>query len=110
MASGERATAALLARAPDLDGVFAASDLMAAGAMRALRSAGRTVPGDVGVVGFDDHPTLAPAMSPPLTSVHQDPREQIRQMVKRLMALLTGDPVRPDTTVLPVTLVVRDSA
>ncbi len=110
MASGERATAALLARAPDLDGVFAASDPMAAGAMRALRSAGRTVPGDVGVVGFDDHPTLAPAMSPPLTSVHQDPREQIRQMVKRLMALLTGDPVRPDTTVLPVTLVVRDSA
>ncbi len=110
MASGEAATAALLSRVPDLDGVFAASDPMAAGAMRALRAAGRTVPGDVGVVGFDDHPTLAPAMSPPLTSVHQDPREQIRQMVKRLMALLAGDPVRPDTIVLPVTLAVRDSA
>jgi DNA-binding LacI/PurR family transcriptional regulator len=110
MASGEQAMTALLARAPDLDGVFAASDPMAAGAMRALRSAGRTVPGDVGVVGFDDHPTLAPAMSPPLTSVHQDPREQIRQMVKRLMALLAGDPVSPETTVLPVTLAVRDSA
>jgi DNA-binding LacI/PurR family transcriptional regulator len=110
MASGEAATTALLRRVPDLDGVFAASDPMAAGAMRALRAAGRTVPGDVGVVGFDDHPTLAPAMSPPLTSVHQDPREQIRQMIKRLTALLAGDPVRPDTTVLPVTLAVRGSA
>jgi DNA-binding LacI/PurR family transcriptional regulator len=110
MASGEQATAALLARAPDLDGVFAASDPMAAGAMRALRAAGRTVPDDVGVVGFDDHPTLAPAMSPPLTSVHQDPREQIRQMVRRLNALLAGDPVSPETTILPVTLAVRGSA
>ncbi|WP_414638662.1 LacI family DNA-binding transcriptional regulator [Actinophytocola sp.] len=110
MASGERAITALLERAPDLDGVFAASDLMAAGALQALRRAGRTVPDDVGVVGFDDNPSVAPAMSPPLTSVHQDPREQIHQMVKRLMALLAGEPVRPDTIMLPVTLAVRDSA
>lgn len=110
MPSGEAATAALLARAPDLDGVFAASDPMAAGAMRALRAAGRTVPGDVGVIGFDDHPTLAPAMNPPLTSVHQDPREQVRQMVRRMMALLAGEAVRPETVVLPVTLAIRDSA
>jgi len=109
LASGERATAALLARCPDLDGVFAASDLMAAGAMRALRAAGRIVPDDVGVIGFDDNPALAPAMNPPLTSVHQDPREQIRQMVRRLMALLAGEPIRPETTVLPVTLAIRDS-
>lgn len=110
LTSGEKATTALLERAPDLDGVFAASDLMAAGAMRALRDAGRRIPDDVGVVGFDDHPTLAPAMNPPLTSVHQDPREQIRQMVARLMSLLAGDSVRPGTTVLPVSLAVRDSA
>jgi DNA-binding LacI/PurR family transcriptional regulator len=110
MASGQQGTAALLERVPDLDGVFAASDLMAAGAMQALRRAGRTVPDDVGVVGFDDNPTVAPAMSPPLTTVHQDPREQIRQMVKRLMALLADEPVRPETIVLPVTLAVRDSS
>jgi DNA-binding LacI/PurR family transcriptional regulator len=110
MPSGERAMAALLERAPDLDGVFAASDAMAAGAMRAIRAAGRRVPDDVGVIGFDDQPTLAPAMNPPLTSVHQDPREQIRHMVRTLMCLLAGDSVRPDTTVLPVTLTVRDSA
>ena len=110
MASGEAATAKLLARSPDLDAVFAASDLMAAGALQALRAAGRRVPEDVAVIGFDNHPTLAPAMNPPLTSVHQDPREQIHEMVTVLMGLLAGDPVRPRTHVLPVTLVVRDSA
>jgi DNA-binding LacI/PurR family transcriptional regulator len=110
MASGDRATAALLDRVPDLDAVFAASDMMAAGAMRALRAAGRVIPDDVAVVGFDDNPNLAPAMNPPLTSVHQDPREQIRHMVRRLMSLLAGDKVAPNTTVLPVTLTVRDSA
>lgn len=110
MASGDRATTALLDRVPDLDAVFAASDMMAAGAMRALRAAGRTIPDDVAVVGFDDQPNLAPAMDPPLTSVHQDPREQIRHMVARLMSLLGGEKIRPDTTVLPVTLTVRDSA
>ncbi len=110
MASGETATSALLARVPDLDAVFAASDMMAAGAMQALRAAGRTVPDDVAVVGFDDNPTLAPAMNPPLTSVHQDPREQIRRMVGRLMTLLAGDEVRPDTVMLPVSLTVRGSA
>lgn len=109
MASGEQATARLLARCPDLDAVFAASDLMAAGAMKALRLAGRRVPEDVAVVGFDDHPTLAPAMDPPLTSIHQDPRQQIRQMVQKLMALLAGEHVRPETTVLPVTLAIRES-
>lgn len=110
MPSGERAMTALLERAPDLDGVFAASDPMAAGAMRAIRAAGRRIPDDIGIIGFDDQPTLAPAMNPPLTSVHQDPREQIRHMVRTLMALLAGEQVRPDTTVLPVTLEVRDSA
>lgn len=110
MGSGEAATARLLSRAPDLDAVFAASDLMAAGALQALRAAGRRVPDDVAVIGFDNHPTLAPAMNPPLTSVHQDPREQIREMVTVLRGLLAGEPVRPRTHVLPVTLVVRESA
>ena len=53
-ASGEHAMTRLLERRPDLDAVFAASDLMAAGALRALRDRGRAVPGDVAVVGFED--------------------------------------------------------
>jgi DNA-binding LacI/PurR family transcriptional regulator len=109
MPSGERAMTILLERVPDLDGVFAASDAMAAGAMRAIRASGRRIPDDVGVIGFDDQP-LAPAMNPPLTSVHQDPREQIRHMVRTLMTLLSGDQLRPTTKILPVTLAIRDSA
>ena len=110
MTSGETAMAKLLARCPDVDAVFTASDMMAAGAMKALRAAGRRVPDDVAVIGFDDNPTLAPAMEPPLTSIHQDPREQVRQMVRKLIALLNGEDVRPETTILPVTLMVRASA
>ena len=53
-AGGEAAMERLLAQAPDLDAVFVASDLMAAGALTALRAAGRRVPEDVAVGGFDD--------------------------------------------------------
>jgi DNA-binding LacI/PurR family transcriptional regulator len=108
--SGERAMRRLLEREPELDGVFAASDPMAAGAMRALQATGRRIPHDVAVVGFDDHPALAPALTPPLTSIHQDPREQVRQMVRVLMALLAGDPVRTGARILPVSITYRGSA
>ena len=108
MDSGERAMTCLMERAPDLDAVFAASDPMAAGAMRALGISGRRIPEDVAVVGFDDHPSLAPAMN--RTSIHQDPREQIRQMVRTLMLLLAGDPVRPGTKILPVSITHRGSS
>lgn len=108
MESGEKATRSLLEREPGLDAVFAASDPMAAGAIRALTVGGRHIPDDVAVVGFDNHPSLAPAMN--LTSIHQDPREQIRQMVRTLMALLAGDPVHPGTKILPVSITHRGSA
>ncbi|MFD2421435.1 LacI family DNA-binding transcriptional regulator [Amycolatopsis pigmentata] len=107
---GRAAMDRLLARAPDLDAVFVASDLMAAGALRALHRAGRAVPADVAVVGFDDHPTLAGAMTPPLTTVRQDPVEQVRHMVVKLMALLAGRKIRTGREVLPVSLKVRESA
>jgi len=106
---GERAMARLLERAPDLDAVFAASDPMAAGALRALRAAKRRVPRDVAVIGFDDNPTLAPAMNPPLSSVHQDPAEQVHEMVTLLMRLAAGENVRPGRRTLPVSLALRES-
>jgi DNA-binding LacI/PurR family transcriptional regulator len=49
-------------------------------------------------------------MNPPLTSVHQDPREQIQAMVRTLMSLLTGEQVRPGTKILPVSIAHRGSA
>ncbi|GDY31963.1 LacI family DNA-binding transcriptional regulator [Gandjariella thermophila] len=107
---GRRAMAELLDRVPDLDAVFVASDLMAAGALQALRDAGRRVPEDVAVVGFDDHPMIAPHTDPPLTTVRQDAVSQVRRMVQRLHRLLCGEDPRPKREVLPVELVRRASA
>ncbi|MGW7051088.1 LacI family DNA-binding transcriptional regulator [Streptomyces sp. NPDC054887] len=81
---GRLATAELLDRHPDLDAVFAASDTMAAGALHTLRAAGRRVPEDVAVVGFDDSP-LAQHTDPQLTTVRQPVEEMGRAMVRLLL-------------------------
>lgn len=118
--SGELATERLLARSPEVDGIFAASDLMALGALRALRRAGRRVPDDVAVVGFDDIP-LAAAAEPPLTTVRQDTVLQGRAMARMLLTSLRPDRALSledglpgvrglDRLVLPVALIERDSA
>lgn len=119
VAGGVDAMERLLARTPDLDGVFAASDLMALGAMQVLRREGRRIPAEVAVVGFDDI-DLAASSVPPLTTVRQDPVAQGRMMVRLLLQLLgrTGDLSRAaraslpgaSHVVLPVRLVRRESA
>jgi DNA-binding LacI/PurR family transcriptional regulator len=106
---GDTAMRRLLKRVPDLDAVFAASDPMAAGAIRVLRSVGRQVPDDVAVVGFDDNPHLARTLDPPLTSVHQDPGEQVREMISMLSELMAGEQPPMRRIVLPVSLTVRKS-
>jgi DNA-binding LacI/PurR family transcriptional regulator len=80
---GHRAMTALLARHPSLDAVFAGSDVMAAGARQALREAGRRIPQDVALVGYDDS-AIARHMDPPLTSV----RQPIEEMGRRMLDLL----------------------
>jgi len=91
-----------------LDGVFAASDLMAAGALRALRGAGRRVPDDVAVVGHDDL-EVARLTEPTLTTVHQPVDEMARTMTKMLLAEVhDGNQAQP--VVLPTYLVERSSA
>ncbi|WP_380169340.1 LacI family DNA-binding transcriptional regulator [Jannaschia sp. R86511] len=106
---GHHAMRQLLAAVPDLDGVFVASDLMAAGALAALREAGRDVPGDVAVVGFDDRP-LARHLSPPLTTVRQPIEDLGRGATRLLLGLLAGRPTPAAPLVLPTELVVRESA
>ena len=106
-ASGEAAMRALLVRHPELDAVFCANDPMAAGALGVLREAGRAVPADVAVVGFDDSP-LALSTHPPLTSVHQSPEEMGREMVALLLATLAG--AEPEVRILPTHLVARASS
>jgi DNA-binding LacI/PurR family transcriptional regulator len=106
--SGHRAMAALLDREPDLDAVFAASDLMALGAMRVLKDTGRKVPEQVAVVGFDDS-VLARHAEPQLTTVRQPVEEMGRQMTRLLLAKLAGEAAGV-SVILETELVVRASA
>lgn len=105
--SGAAAMTRLLERTTDIDAVFAASDLMAAGAIAALRKAGLRVPEDIAVAGFDDS-GLAANQEPPLTTVRQ-PWDRISgEMVALLLDVIAGAP--PRSVTLPTTLVVRESA
>ena len=112
---GARAMTALLERSPDLDGVFAASDVMASGALRVLRASGRRVPDDVAVVGFDDMVSIAELTDPPLTTVRQDIEEMGRLMARLLLRTLDpqadghGVPAL-SSIVTPTRLVFRASA
>jgi DNA-binding LacI/PurR family transcriptional regulator len=106
---GAAAMDRLLARpGRPVDAVFAASDLMAAGALRALRAAGRRVPDDVAVVGFEDS-VVARYAQPPLTTVRQPIEEMGRQATRLLLAMAAGDPTGMHL-ILDVELVVRASA
>lgn len=106
--SGSEAMHALLARRPDVDAVFAASDLMAAGALAALHAAGRRVPDDVALVGFDDT-FVARSTQPPLTTVRQPIERMGAEMARLVLAAVEGRAV-PDHVLLPTELVVRESA
>ncbi|WP_105975648.1 LacI family DNA-binding transcriptional regulator [Streptomyces geranii] len=81
---GRRAMTRLLTRCPDLDAVFAASDVTAAGARQVLREQGRRIPDDVALVGYDDS-AIARHMDPPLTSVRQPIVEMGRAMIDLLL-------------------------
>ncbi|MEI2825940.1 MAG: LacI family DNA-binding transcriptional regulator [Dermatophilaceae bacterium] len=126
--SGASAMEQLLSRAPDLDGVFVASDLMALAAIAVLRRHGRRVPDDVAVVGFDDI-ALAADSTPSLTTIRQRTVEQGRRMAQTLVGLIDARAAQPpdqpvhraapdshdgllagEGIVLPVELVVRETA
>lgn len=104
MEPAENAIARLLRRNFDFDAIFASSDLIALGAIRALRQAGRKVPEDVSVVGYDDM-LLARLSTPTLTTIRQDTSEAGRIMVDRVL-----DPVADNEPILlPTELIVRES-
>ncbi|MDF0488921.1 LacI family DNA-binding transcriptional regulator [Sphingomonas sp. H39-1-10] len=106
-AAGQAAVEELARCGIGYDAIFAASDSIAIGAMRALSMQGRTVPADVAIVGFDDLPS-AQLTSPPLSSVTQDTRNAGEALVGTLLARLRGEPA--DTAPLPTRLVVRASS
>ena len=106
-AEGFRAAEALIGSGQDFDAIFAASDLIAIGAMRALAEAHRKVPEDVAVVGFDDIPA-ASMTTPPLTTVMQDIRGAGLALVETLLAQVEGRDLPPRK--LPGKLIVRGSS
>lgn len=105
---GTQAMQALLAAHPDIDAVFAASDLTAIGAMRAIEASGRSIPDDVAVVGFDDV-REASLTTPRLTTVRQHVSALGRTMAGLLLRRIEGEQI-PHSTVLPVEVVCRQSA
>jgi DNA-binding LacI/PurR family transcriptional regulator len=105
--SGAAAMRQLLDQGPDLDAVFAANDAMAAGALTVLREAGRDVPAQVRVVGFDDS-GLAATLDPPLSTVHQPLTRIADEMVRLLTDVVAGR--TPLSITVPTTLVLRSSS
>jgi DNA-binding LacI/PurR family transcriptional regulator len=106
---GALAMERLLARSPDLDGVFIASDLMAHGGLSVLRKHGRRVPDDVAVVGFDDS-SAALACDPPLTTIRQPVEEMAAEMARLLLGQVERPETPPSSLIFEPTLVVRGSA
>lgn len=104
-----RATERLLEHRPGLDGLFVASDSMAAAALGVLQGAGRRVPDDVAVVGFDDQP-IARTTRPPLSSVRHPIEAMSREMVHLLLHSIEARDGSPRHVVFPTELVVRESS
>ncbi len=100
---------ALLARCPDVDAVFAASDSMAAAAVRVLLDAGRRIPEDVAVVGFDDTP-LATSTRPELSTVRQPIAAMGREIIRLLLRRIANPADAPSQVVFATELVVRESS
>ena len=106
-ASGSDAARRILASGRP-DAIFVASDLMARGALTALRAAGVRVPEDIALVGFDDS-SVAVTTDPQLTTMRQPMYAQGEAMARVLLSRLAGEEP-PQTTILPTELVVRASA
>jgi DNA-binding LacI/PurR family transcriptional regulator len=98
----------LLLRIEDVDGVFAANDLMAVGAIHVLRESGRRIPEDVAVIGFDDS-SAAVAARPQLTTVRQPVEDMAAAMARLLLERLDSPRRQPQAVLFDPELIVRDS-
>ena len=97
-----------LAARKDVTAVFATADLLAAGIMSGLQQAGRMVPRDISIVGFDDI-NWSRMTNPMLTTVRQDAEQKGRLAAEYMLKLLEGEEVSPHNQILPVRLIQRNS-
>jgi DNA-binding LacI/PurR family transcriptional regulator len=103
------AAGAILASGKKVDAIFAASDILAIGAIREITARGLSVPGDIAVAGFDDL-SYARMFSPALTTVHQPCEELGRTAFELLYSILDGRPAgAPETTYVPFSIIERES-
>jgi LacI family transcriptional regulator len=105
---GRQAAGLLLARGLDVDALLCGSDQIARGAGDALREAGRRVPQDVALTGFDNWDVIALASRPPLTSIDLNLEGLGRHAAELLVRAIDGDP-SPGVHAHPARLVIRDS-
>ena len=104
--SAHDATQRLIDSGVEFDAIFAASDLIAFGAIKCLRKSGITVPDEVSLVGFDDLPA-ATYFSPALTTVRQDTRLAAEALMTNLLKMIEGEQVTSPR--IPISIVVRGS-
>ena len=104
--SGYTETMTLLDKKTEFSAIFAASDLMAIGAIKALNESGKRVPQDIAVVGFDDIIT-ASYINPPLTTIHQDTGKSGELLVKSLVSLINGEKLK--SSLVEPSLIIRQS-
>ncbi|MBA3069630.1 MAG: LacI family transcriptional regulator [Hyphomonas sp.] len=102
----ESAVDGLIGRGLDFDGIFAAGDLIALGAIRSLLKSGRSVPDDVAVIGYDNI-QLSAYTHPSLTTISQDMSKAGRLLVSKLLSATESSPMRSER--LPTELIVRES-
>ena len=108
--SGAAAFEQILELDPEVDGLFAANDQMALGALQVANRRGIAIPGRLAVVGFDGVPEAA-AFTPSLTTLRQPLTEMGELAVRQVLAALDADVVLPKRTILlPTELVIGDSA
>jgi LacI family transcriptional regulator len=106
---GYEAVGELLARDSEVDAIFCGSDIIARGVTDGLRERGRTIPGDIAVVGFDNWEIIAEQTRPPLTTIDMNLHDLGRAAAERLLAKVDGN-VEAGVVRLPCTLVVRESS
>lgn len=106
--SGYAAMTEILGSGRPVDALFAASDLMADGAIRALRNAGLSVPNDVAVIGFDDS-AVARYSDPPLSTIRQPLYEIGTTLARQILAIANGDQI-DQAVLLHTELVLRESS
>jgi LacI family transcriptional regulator len=105
---GQQALALLLHSYPDTDAIFCGSDQIARGVADGLRDAGRVIPDEIAIVGFDNWDVMVAGCRPPLTTVDRNLRQVGRCTAERLLDAISGEH-RPGTQRLPCHLVVRES-